>query len=490
MALNPAVQRRLATGVNAALVAVLVVAAAALLWLSADRHRVRVDLSADQASVLLPETTTRLRLLDEAGVPVVVTAFSAQSGKREAIFKNRALRDLLDELDHASAAVETRFVDFDRERLTAEALGVTDYGTVVVQRGEQRVDLRDRDLFRRVGKGDDQRLEFLGEAAVGRAFAQLLSDTRRVIYALVGHGELDPESREPDGLSDLAEALAREHYALKRLDLVRDAAAREDGRAPRVPEDAAAVMVARPRVALPPAEEDVLLAWLAGGGPLLLAVEPGGVTPGLLGRLGVAVPSGIVLDKLLLFPYPDRPVPRYKAHPITRDLSEALLVTVVSRVAPLQPAVPAREGVRASTLLETTRDGWIERGGAAPDGRARFDAEVDGAGPVTMALALEVGADSGLVRRGQARVVVLGDADALTNTLFAEGPGNPTFAVNAFRWLLGDDGRLSVVGRPTAVRRLTLTDEDRGRIQWMVLGLGPVLVVLAGGAVWASRRGR
>ena len=81
-----------------------------------------------------------------------------------------------------------RFVDFDRERLSAEALGVTEYGTVVVQRGEQRVDLADRELFRRVGKGADQRLEFLGEAAINRAFSQLMSDTRRVVYALVGHG--------------------------------------------------------------------------------------------------------------------------------------------------------------------------------------------------------------------------------------------------------------------------------------------------------------
>lgn len=490
MALNPAVRRRLATGTNAALVTVLVLAAVVLLWLVADRHRARVDLSASQASVLQEDTRARLRVLEAEGVPVTITAFTAQAGKKDAFFKNREVADLLDELDHASPVVEAKVVDFDRERLTAEALGVTEYGTVVVQRGDRRVDIQDRDLFRRVGKGEEQRLEFLGEAALQRAFAQLLSDTRRVVYALVGHGELDPESREPDGLSELAHALEQEHYALKRLDLVRDREARDAADAPRIPEDAAAVVVLRPRVPIPAVEEDVLLGWLAGGGPLLFAVEPGTPVPGPVGRLGVAVADGHVLDKVLVFPFPDRPVPRYRSHAITKDLADALLVTVVSRPAPLQPAVPPVEGVRTQTLLETSRDGWIERGGATVDGQARFDPGVDAAGPVSMAIAAEVGAESGLVRRGSARVVVVGDADLFSNALFTEGPGNPTFVVNTFRWLLRDDARLSVVGRPTSVRRLALTEEDRGRIRWLALGLGPVLAMVLGAGVWVSRRGR
>lgn len=486
MALNRNLQRRLAVGSNATLVTAIVVAAVVVSYLIVDRFRVRVDLSADQGSVLAADTRNKLGLLDTDGQPVTITAFSAQRGKKEAYFKDRQLQDLLEELDYNSALVETKFVDFDKERLTAEKLGVTDYGTVVVQRGERRVDLQDRDLFRRTGKGDDRKIEFLGEAALNRAFSQLMSDTRRVVYALVGHGELDPEGRDPDGLADLAHALDQENYELKKLDLVRD----RDESAPRVPDDAAAVVVARPRVAIPAIEEDLLLGYLATGGSILFAVEPGGYVPSLLGRLGVVVPEGIVLDKLLVFPYPDRPVPRYKPHPITKDLSDQLLVTVVSRAAPLQPAVPPKEGVRASTLLETSRDGWIDRGGALESGAAKYEPEIDGAGPAAMALALEVGPESGLVNKGRGRVVVLGDADALGNGLLSEGPGNASFAINTFRWLLGDEGRLSVVGRPSAVRRLALSQDDLGKVRWLVLSLGPLLAVVLGAGVWASRRGR
>ncbi len=487
MAVNRALQRRLAFGSNATLVTVLVVGTIIFGWLIADTYRVRLDLSADQGSTLLADTRNKLRLLDADGGAVTVTAFSAQRGKQDSLFKDRELSDLMEEIDYASPSVTTRFVDFDKDRLIAESLGVTEYGAVVIQRGDRRVDLSDRDLFRHAGKGADKHLDFLGESAVNRGFSQLLSDTRKTVYALVGHGEMSPESHDPGGLADLASALDQEHYQLKALDLVRD---RKEGEAPRVPEDAAAVLIVRPTVGIPEPDQDLLLSWFSGGGALLVAVEPEGVLPDLLGRFGVAVPSGYVLDKLLLYPYPDRPIPRYRSHAITQDLLEDDLVTVVSRAAPVQASVPAIPGVRSSTLLETSRDGWIERGGESEGGQARYQADIDGAGPVAMALALDVSPESGLVKKRAGRVVVLGDADLVSNAVMAEGPGNQSFAVNAVRWLVGDEARISVVGKPSAVRRLTLTDEDRSRIQWVSMGFSPLLVLLVASGVWASRRGR
>jgi hypothetical protein len=479
-------KRRFAAGSNAFLVSALVIAVACVGYLLADLHRVRVDLSADQGSLLLADTRTKLALLDRDGQPVVITAFSGQRGKKESYFKDRALIDLLDELDFASQVVEVNFVDFDKDRLTAERLGVTDYSTVVVQRGAARVDIKDRELFRRVGAAADRRLDFLGEQAIARALAQLTAEHHRVIYTLVGHGELDPQSQDLGGLSEVAAVLAQDDYELKRLDLVR----MTDVPVPRVPDDAAAVAVLRPKVPIPALEEDLLLAYLAGGGSLLFAVDPGTAVPDLLGRLGVAIPAGRVLDKLLVFPYPDRPVPRYKGHRITKDLADDSLVTVVSSAAPVQPAVPPSEGIRSSIVLETSRDGWIDRGGEVRNGQGVYEPDIDGQGPASMVVALEVTRDSGMVKKGLARVLVSGDSDMFTNSLLAEGPGNASFALNAFRWLVGDDDRISVVGKPASVRRLAVSAEDIEQIRWLALGLGPILVMLLGAGVWASRRGR
>jgi hypothetical protein len=215
-------------------------------------------------------------------------------------------------------------------------------------------------------------------------------------------------------------------------------------------------------------------------------------SPALLTRLGVSVPSGVVMDKMRVFPYEDRPVPVYRSHPITEDLVDSKVVTVLSHVAPLSLSDPAPAGLRAMPILRTSRDGWIDRGGAFEKGSAVYDPGIDVEGPVDMAVAIELPAGAGIVNKGRpmGRVAVFGDADFLSNRFLLDGPGNSTLAVNVLRWLVGDDMRLSVVGKPTVVRKLALSDRDTAMIRWMALGIGPLCVLMAGAAVWALRRGR
>ncbi len=483
-------QRRLSHGSNATIVTVLVVALVVILYGVADRHRVRVDISSDQANTLLADTLKKLSLLDGEGQEVRVTAFTAQQGKKDSYFKNRALKDLLRELDYHSVVVETSLVDFDRERLTAEALGVSDYGHLVIARGDDRVDLKDRDLFRRTGRGADRKLEFLGETAFARAASQLLNKRKKRVYALRGHGERDPEERGPEGLSDVAKMLEQENYELEPLDLFRD---REGDEAPVIPADANAVLLARPTTPLTAPEEDALVAYVARGGALMIWVDPGTPVPSILERMGVQVRTGSVADKLLIFPFNDRPVLRYRSHPITKDLADGSLVAVLAHIAPIAAEEPSPKWARYRSVLETSRNGWIERGGPLDGGRPVYQPDYDGEGPATAAYAVELQPDEeGLVKPGKriSRVLVIGDSEWASNSLLQEGPGNPTLAVNAFRWLLWDDARLSVVGQPTRVRRLALTDRDQSAIRWMVLGLMPLITVVAGAGVWAGRRGR
>ncbi len=483
-------RRKLSYGFNATLVTALVVAVVVVLYGVADRHRARWDLTEESANKLQRDTIHKVELLDADGQLVEITGFTHQAGKKDTYFKNRELKDLLEELEYSSQSIRMRWIDFDRERLTAEALGVRDYGMVVVQRGQQRVDLRSRDLFRHRGKGADRELVFLGEAALNQAFSQLMTDTKRVIYALQGHGEPDPESTDPGGMASLVELLEQEHYELDTLDLVRD---RDDPlQAPAVPDDASAVLLARPRATLSEPEHQALLDYLSRGGALMMMLDVGQPVPMLLPRLGVQIQDGYVMDQLRVFPYDDRPVPVYRRHSITEDLLEERLVTVMAHVAPLALVDPAPQGVRASALLRTSRQGWVDQGGALERGAAVFEPEIDIEGPVDMAYAIELGPGQGLVKAGMpvGRVVVVGDGDMVLNTLVADGPGNASFLVNTFRWLLGDDARLSVVGRPTTVRKLALTEADTAMIRWVALALMPLLVMMLGLAVWASRRGR
>jgi hypothetical protein len=486
-------RRLLAHGTNASLVTVMVIGVLAMVYALGDAYRWRVDLSAEAVNTLQPDTVQKLRLLDQDGEKVVITAFTHQRGKDDSYFKDRSVKDLLREIGEQSTAVEWRQVDFDKERLTAEALGATAYGRVVIQRGKDRVDLNDREMFRRAGKGRDRRVDFVGEAALSRAFSQLMTPSRRAIYVLSGHGELDPEDQGPSGLSELVGELDRERYDVETLDLLRSD---REGALPTVPDDAALVFLARPEQPLTPQEEDALLAWVGRGGAVFAALDVGLPVPELLSRVGITVPDGVALQPEMQVPYRDRPIPLYGSHSITTALLEDGLPTVLAHPAPLLLADSPPAGVRLSPLLRSTRGGWIDRGGAVVGGGAVYEPEIDGEGPVIMAAAVDLRPGSPLVRSGkpQGRMVVVGDGDAFTNALIGETPGNSVFAVNIVHWLAREDRRLGAtvgtVGKAAKVRRLALTQEDLGRLRWLSLGLMPLLVAGLGLAAQLSRRGR
>lgn len=491
MALSRSLQRALAHGGNATLVTVLVVVLVGVLYGITDRNRVRWDLSADATNALQDDTLKKLSLLDEDGVQVEVTAFTFQEGRADSYFKNRAMQDLLLELDYQSTTVKTTWVDFDRERLTAEDLGVREYGHLVIKRGDERVDVKARELFRSVGKGENRALEFLGEATFNRAAGQLLSKKRRTIYVLRGHGEKNVDDPGPDGLSSLKDLLDNENYDLAVWDPYRDKDAQG---IPVVPTDASALLVAAPTAPITEGVDDAIVAFVAGGGALMVMLEPDTPMPLVLERMGVTVPEGIVADEKFIAPFVGRPVVQYGRHNIVNELAEKSMLTVLDRIAGVRMLDTPPDWIDAVPVLKTSRDGWVDRGGTLRvGGGGVFEPEIDLAGPFTYAwaLSLQPGGDS-LVNEGKrvSRVLLIGDSDFATNSLLAEGPGNATFCVNAFRWLVWDDARISLIGSPTAVRRLALTEDDRQRILWMVLGLFPLLTFVAGAGVWASRRGQ
>lgn len=478
-------KRRLLTGGNAVVVALAVVATIGLVVGLAGRHRVRWDLTADADSTLLPETVVALRALDATDAHLEITAFTAQKRTEEGWLKDRTMRDFLRELAYASDRVDTRLVDLDRDRFEAEDLGVSAYGTVVVEAAGDRVDLREREVFKHTGAGADRALQFHGEPAVARAIQQLLARERVHVYVLQGHGELRiVDNTAQPGLTALPDVFETQGWEVSNLDLLRDAA---DGALPEVPADAAAVLVLGPRFPLALEEEVALRAFLARGGGLGFFLEPSGAVPDLVERLGVVRPSGVVFDQVAVYPHQDRPLLQYPgSHLITAPLREARVATILAHAAPLEVAAEL-PGVRAVPLLQTSRRGWIERGDDQPPS---YTEGVDVQGPVVAALAVELARSSPLTPDGPARAVVVGDADLASDELFVDGPGNAAFVTNVVRWLIGEDERMIDAGRPTATRRVTLSAGQLTGIRWVLMALFPLLAILGGAVVWLSRRAR
>lgn len=474
---------RAAGGWNELLATGLLLASLAVAVELADRHPVRLDLTEEGAETLDPDTVAALALLTEGGGEVRITAFSAQARDEGALLHDRVLRDRLALLEEASPHLTAHFVDFDRDRLTAERLGVSRYGSAVVEMGDERVDLSDRDLFQYRTVDGRREPSFVGEAAVAAAIRRLVSPDRRTLVLLTGHGEVPIFDRGLGELHGLADRVEEQGWTVRTVDLLRDSG---EGRAPRVPPEASAVMAVGPRTPLAPAEEEALRSFLGSGGAVGWWVEPGGSLPAFLEELGLELREGLVLDPATQLPHLDRPLLRYGRHPITEVVAANDLTTIAAGAAGL--AVTPTAGVETSTLLQTGPRGWLERGTEQPP---TWTEGQDPPGPVLVAVALGVVPPHPIARPGRrGKVVVVGDVDVVRDELMAGAPGNATFVTNTLRWLMGSESPLARVGRPRRVRTLSLDRHQLDVVRLWLVGGMPLVAALAGAAVAWSRRSR
>jgi ABC-type uncharacterized transport system involved in gliding motility auxiliary subunit len=278
--------------------------------------------------------------------------------------------------------------------------------------------------------------------------------------------------------------------------------------AERVPADADALVIAGPTRPFFEPEIALLERYLAGGGSLLVMVDPRAQTnlSAALARWGVALGDDVVVDPLQsLNRQPTAPVAQSHAqdHPIGASLVRSVFpmarsVTILpsSGDAGLREIVFSGEG----SWAERDLDGWLR------SGRAMLD-DGDLAGPVPLVVAgrpvsgetpesgktpaVEAGhgAAASLPKGETAdpRLVVIGDSSFATNEYF-DAFGNRDLLLNSVSWLLGDVEHISV--RPNLARSssVELTSREFQAIQYFSLLVLPEGIALLGVMTWWSRR--
>lgn len=354
------------------------------------------------------------------------------------------------------------FVDPNAQPARLQALGVppasVGEGVVHVAIGDESVDVQE-----------------LTEEALTNALVRLTRLERKKVYFLDGHNERpiqDDGAENVDGFSQAAEALRNENYEVETLLL----AAMGD-----VPEDADVVIAAGPTRPYHETEHAALARYVAGGGALLVLLDPRAKTDLYddLEAWGVTVGDDVVVD--LVQSLPGRPYApfavEYADHPITRELGDTVLFNTARSVA-------GAEGSGFTALVRTGQTSWAERDMARliATNEAEPDPEVDVVGGVTVAVAGERGDGD-----PPARLVVMGDSDFATNQLIREFRNRDLF-VNAVNWLLGDVEAISIrPGQPRA-SRLRLSQAQFETVRIVALFVTPELIALVGAGVWWSRR--
>lgn len=448
--------RRVKYGSNSLVMTLAFVGILVLVNFLAQRHVWRVDLTETGEFTLSPQTRQILTNLD---APVKVVGFYQSGDPRE-----RIVRDLLAEYQMHTGQISVEFHDPDLERRVAAEYQPTNYGALVFL-------------------SEGRRYESFGtdEQALTSAIVRVRQESQKGIYFVAGHGERSLDNLEGVGLSSIRAVLERENYRVGSLNLSTLQAG--------VPEDAAVLVIAGPQREYFEREVALLKGWLAEGGRLLLLYEPGAPAPlaDYLQKWGVTLGDDFIVDpaNALIVTSEDGEVSlpdvlllrKYPYHPITRDLQNFLTYFPVARSLRVDPGdevtVP-----KASPLVSTSPQSWAETGS---EGNPQFDEAEDAPGPLHVGVAIED-------PDRNARLVVFGDSDFVTNQGLSGPVANVDLFVNCVNWLADDKELISIRKQPPVDRRLQLLPMQRALTLYTVVALIPLLVVGTGVAVWWRRR--
>lgn len=389
-------------------------------------------------------------------------------------------RDLLEAYRYYSKKINYQFTDPDRNPSLAKHYQIRNYGTLVLE-----------------GFGKTQTIPTADEETITNAILKLTQEEQRTVYFLAGHGERDISNVDKDGYSTAKAAIEKENFQVKTLNLLVD---------PKIPDDAALVVVADPQKPLLTTELWALRQYINQNGSVMFLLEPfsdGGVAD-FLNSYGITISPDIIVDTMsrvfgasYLIPV----ITEYGFHKITDGFNVACFF-------PTTRSIDSAKGIPDSVdLLElafTSSYSWAETNYRLGQPEApKFDGTKDKKGPLSVAVIAAISAENPgndpkseertagrrqrAAGRGQAQLLVFGDSDFASNSYF-NLQGNSDFFLNSINFLGQQENLISIQRPKTAGAPLTLSRSQNRLLFWVGLLLMPAVVVASGLAVFQLRR--
>jgi hypothetical protein len=440
------------------------------------RNPTRVDVTATRVFSLSQQT---INILGDLNAPIRANAFFVPGNTQTASVRQQA-EDLLNEFTRRTGQFTYRFVDPELNRSVAERYNVTDYPVVV---------------FENLTTDTLEDVYGLSEQDFVTAMLVVTGIDQKKVYFLTGHGEAgisrDPISLQTDleGFDLALNGMQRDNYAIRPLNLRQD---------PKIPEDAAVVVVPGPKGDLSEDEENAITEYLVNGGGIVFLLDPD--TPESFRRV-------LANWGLLLAPYPvadlisnvagesttpmaQRSNGQFASGAITDiPIANRINVAFFADATAVQPVLPLEEippFMTYSPLVLTTPASWLE----TDEEEVKYDADEDIRGQFHLVGVMETGSSlSGQIVAEQktARLVVFGDSDFARNKFFFQSDNSNLF-LNTVNWLAGDYNLIDIRPRIIVYRELVLNQRERDFIKWSSWFFPPTLMLILGAIVWWRRR--
>ena len=455
-------------GANAALYSLIAFGVLIALNYLGTRYYHRFDLTEAGVYSLSPQSQQVVGSLDQE---LEIHAF-VQAGA------DPLLEDLLASYSYASERLSSTIVDPDARPDLAERFQITALPAIHLQYGERSNVVTD-----------------ISEEEITNGIIKVAQAEAKTVYFVEGHGEPSiDDNQQSQGYGQLKIALENEGYTVGTLVLSPDTA---------VPDDTNVLVVAGAQRSLLPHETQAIDYYLKREGHALFLLSPR-VTPELssyLANWGVEVGNDVIVDEQLqlmrgrtftLTPV----VTSYGQHPITAELGRqggaALTSYGISRsVEPLSPEGNGggQTGLSLVSLAQTGPNSWAETDleSIFQNQTATID-EQDRRGPISLAVAVSANLQElDAEQQGTARLAVFGNA-MFANNQYLNQYFNRDFLLNTISWLGGEEELISIRPRTMRASRVQFTQEQGTAIFYLSVLILPEILLIAGLAVWWSRR--
>jgi ABC-type uncharacterized transport system involved in gliding motility auxiliary subunit len=424
----------------------------------------RYDATETDEFTPLPETIQLLRDLDEPTHVIGFYTFQLAGQQEQA-------RSLLESLQVYTDQLTFEFQDPEENPILAEHYELNFDGTLVFTRGED-----ENEVFSKASGLSDQDIH--------TALLQVINPVAKKAYFLTGHGERDIEDFGQEGIGTAISFLQEAGFTAETLNLFVTGS---------VPEDATVIAIVDQQSPMSPEEVTAISDFLNAGGALFIArdavdsegrarAEDDNLNAMLLDNWGVTLRRDLIIEQVLAQAgqtfglsfiganYGNSPI-------IGSDLERFGTIFNVARSVATQDV----EGVTKINLITTSDQAWGETNfDALSAGSAEPNPGEDAQGPLTIGVSAENS-------ESEARLVVFGDTDFISNALVVSG-GNGLLVTNAFNWLANDELAVELTPRETVNRQVIISQTQLGLLQVMSICLGPGLMALVGAGVWYSRR--